>query len=72
MFNGVFTFKLGILEVVYGYQIQDENDLYVQLADDAVLGMRESFIHGAFLVDYFPMLKNVPGELSPPLPLCLV
>ncbi|KAG7087478.1 hypothetical protein E1B28_013441 [Marasmius oreades] len=49
-----------ILEIVYGYQIQGDNDPYVQLADDAVAGMRESFIHGSFLVDYIPILKHVP------------
>ncbi|KIK65275.1 hypothetical protein GYMLUDRAFT_38707 [Collybiopsis luxurians FD-317 M1] len=62
LFQHIRTHTGGIiLEIVYGYQIQDENDLYVQVADDAVLGMRESFIHGAFLVDYFPLLKHVPA-----------
>ncbi|KAF9266794.1 cytochrome P450 [Marasmius fiardii PR-910] len=37
-----------ILEVVYGYHIQDNDDPYVQLANDAMTGMRETGIHGTF------------------------
>ncbi|KAF9261943.1 cytochrome P450 [Marasmius fiardii PR-910] len=50
-----------ILEIVYGYHIQDDNDPYVQLADDAQESVREGGIIGTFWVDYIPLLKYVPA-----------
>ncbi|KAG7087458.1 hypothetical protein E1B28_013424 [Marasmius oreades] len=50
-----------ILEAIYGYCIQDNNDPYVKLADDLLLGAGEAGAYGAFLVDYIPMLRYVPA-----------
>ncbi|KAF9261942.1 cytochrome P450 [Marasmius fiardii PR-910] len=50
-----------ILEVVYGYHIQDVDDPYVQLADKAMESSREAGIPGSFLVDYIPLLKHIPA-----------
>ncbi|KAF9261904.1 cytochrome P450 [Marasmius fiardii PR-910] len=50
-----------ILEVVYGYHIQDVDDPYVHLADKAMEGFREAGISGSFLVDYIPLLKHIPA-----------
>ncbi|KAF9261907.1 cytochrome P450 [Marasmius fiardii PR-910] len=49
-----------ILEIVYGYHIQDDDDPYVKMADDALVGAREAGIPGSFLVDYIPLLKYLP------------
>ncbi|KAF9260418.1 cytochrome P450 [Marasmius fiardii PR-910] len=50
-----------VLEIIYGYQLQDKNDLYIKLADDAWVGLKEAGNHGSFLVDYMPILKHVPS-----------
>ncbi|KAF9261893.1 cytochrome P450 [Marasmius fiardii PR-910] len=61
-FQHVRTHSGGIiLEVVYGYHIQDDNDPYVQLADNAMEAAREAGIPGSFLVDYIPLLKHLPA-----------
>ncbi|KAF9260433.1 cytochrome P450 [Marasmius fiardii PR-910] len=48
------------LEVVYGYQIQDNDDPHVKLAEDAMEGFSATYA-GSFLVDYFPILRYVPA-----------
>ncbi|KAF9262863.1 cytochrome P450 [Marasmius fiardii PR-910] len=50
-----------ILEIVYGYHIQDNNDPYVKVADDGAAGLRETGIVGTFFVDYVPALKHIPA-----------
>ncbi|KAG7087440.1 hypothetical protein E1B28_013406 [Marasmius oreades] len=49
-----------ILEIVYGYRIKDNDDPYVNLVDNALVGLREAGAHGSFLVDYIPILKYLP------------
>ncbi|KAF9261871.1 cytochrome P450 [Marasmius fiardii PR-910] len=62
LFKHVRTHAGGVvLEIAYGYQIQDHNDPYVQLADYAQVSAREAGIPGTFLVDYIPLLKHVPA-----------
>ncbi|KAF9261884.1 hypothetical protein L218DRAFT_1001198 [Marasmius fiardii PR-910] len=56
-----------ILEIVYSYHIQDEDDSYVKMADDALVGAREAGISGSFLVDYIPLPKHLPSELLIPI-----
>ncbi|KAJ7293480.1 cytochrome P450, partial [Mycena rebaudengoi] len=50
-----------ILRVVYGYEIQSENDPYVALADEAMKGLTQAVNAGSFLVDFIPVLKHLPS-----------
>ncbi|KAF9264397.1 cytochrome P450 [Marasmius fiardii PR-910] len=60
-FEHVRTHSGGIvLEITYGYRSQDSLDSYVKLVDKAMVGMNEAGV-GKYLVDYFPILKYIPG-----------
>ncbi|KAJ7125680.1 cytochrome P450 [Mycena crocata] len=50
-----------ILRVVYGYDVQSENDYYVALADEAMKGLTQAVNAGSFLVDFLPVLKYLPA-----------
>ncbi|KAJ2919994.1 hypothetical protein MD484_g422, partial [Candolleomyces efflorescens] len=50
-----------IMSVAYGIEIQQENDPYIQLAEDANHGVIVAAIPGRFLVDSIPVLKHVPA-----------
>ncbi|KAJ6621636.1 cytochrome P450 [Mycena sp. CBHHK59/15] len=52
-----------ILRIVYGYEIQPEDDSYVSLADEAMKGLTQAANTGTFLVDFLPILKYVPSWL---------
>ena len=49
------------MSVAYGIEIQQENDPYIQLAEDANHGVIVAAIPGRFLVDSIPVLKHVPA-----------
>ena len=49
------------MKIVYGMNIQDMNDEYVITAQTAVEGLSISHIPGAFLVEYFPLLRFLPS-----------
>ncbi|RXW22004.1 hypothetical protein EST38_g3849 [Candolleomyces aberdarensis] len=50
-----------ILSVAYGMQIQQENDPYVKLSEDANRGAIIAAVPGRFLVEFIPILKYVPA-----------
>ncbi|OCH93084.1 CyP450 monooxygenase [Obba rivulosa] len=50
-----------ILATIYGIDIQDKNDKYIEIAEKAMEGASEGFVPGSFLVDYIPMLRYVPA-----------
>ncbi|KAJ7357266.1 cytochrome P450 [Mycena albidolilacea] len=52
-----------ILQVVYGYEIQPENDPYAALAQEAMENLNQTVHSGLFLVDFLPILKYVPAWL---------
>ncbi|TFK25337.1 cytochrome P450 [Coprinopsis marcescibilis] len=52
-----------ILSIAYGINVQEENDPFVQLAEDAMAPLITAGLPGAFLVDFFPWLKYVPEWL---------
>ncbi|EDR09902.1 uncharacterized protein LACBIDRAFT_233802 [Laccaria bicolor S238N-H82] len=54
-------FAASIMEICYGIAVLEHNDPYVSIAKDAVEGVSEAGIPGAFLVDLFPVLKYVPS-----------
>ena len=51
-----------ILKVVYGYETTAQQDDYVELANKAVKSLSRAVHVGSFLVDFFPVLKYVPGQ----------
>ncbi|KAK1235348.1 hypothetical protein PQX77_001437 [Marasmius sp. AFHP31] len=54
-----------LLKLVYGYTLQTKDDPYLQLFHNASEGIIATTIHGTFWVDYFPILKYLPGYVMP-------
>ncbi|KAJ7786209.1 cytochrome P450 [Mycena metata] len=50
-----------ILNVVYGYELQSENDPYVHLAHEAMKGLNQAVHPGSFFVDFLPALRYLPS-----------
>ncbi|KAJ8088566.1 hypothetical protein PM082_022639 [Marasmius tenuissimus] len=50
-----------ILKLTYGYTLRTTNDPYVALATKALEAITQAVNHGAFAVDYLPILKHVPA-----------
>ena len=53
-------FGATIMKVTYGIDIQESNDLYIQVAEQAK-GVDEAGVPGTYWVDLFPILKYVPS-----------
>ncbi|KAK1227288.1 hypothetical protein PQX77_009705 [Marasmius sp. AFHP31] len=51
-----------ILQITYGYTLKQMDDPYMTLVEQAGESIRDAGNHGSFWVDYFPLLKHVPGE----------
>ncbi|KAG6328751.1 hypothetical protein ID866_10338 [Astraeus odoratus] len=49
-----------ILKIVYGYEVKEENDPFVNLVENAIRAIATAVITGTFLVDAVPILKYVP------------
>ena len=49
------------MKIVYGIAIQDSDDPYISLAEDAFDGIAQASVPGAFWVDMIPILKYVPS-----------
>ena len=49
------------MKIVYGIAVQESDDPYITLAEEALSGLAEAGIPGAFWVDMFPILKYVPS-----------
>ncbi|KAF4581732.1 hypothetical protein EYR40_002748 [Pleurotus pulmonarius] len=54
-----------ILDVVYGLNIQEKEDPNIIMADNALQHLGVAVITGAFVVDYFPILKYLPPRWMP-------
>ncbi|KAK1232038.1 hypothetical protein PQX77_004821, partial [Marasmius sp. AFHP31] len=52
-----------VLKVIYGYTLKTENDPYIEMLYKAVDGLGPAMDHGAFWIDYLPILKYVPAWL---------
>ncbi|KAG1747595.1 cytochrome P450 [Suillus lakei] len=50
-----------ILRISYGYEVKDDNDPLVDLADRAMDGISQATAPGAFMVDMLPFLAKVPA-----------
>lgn len=49
-----------ILRISYGYEVKENNDPFVDLADRAMEEFSRATAHGAFMVDIVPSLAKVP------------
>ena len=49
------------MNIAYGIDVQESDDPYLSLAEEALNGLNEGAIPGAFWIDLFPMLKYVPS-----------
>ena len=50
-----------IMKISYGIDVQETDDPYVSLAEDALEGISQAAVLGNFWVDLFPILKYVPS-----------
>ncbi len=57
------TFATIILKVVYGIDIAERGDKLIEIIEVAMEGVAEGLTPGAFLVEYFPILRHVPAWL---------
>jgi hypothetical protein len=55
------TFAATIMKIVYGITVQESDDPYISIAEEALKGVAEAGTPGAFWVDTFPILKYVPS-----------
>jgi hypothetical protein len=55
------VFAATIMKIGYGIAVQESDDPYISIAEEALSGAAEAGIPGAFLVDLFPILKHVPS-----------
>ncbi|KAL4258701.1 cytochrome P450 family protein [Pleurotus pulmonarius] len=60
-----YTIGASILDVVYGLNIQEKEDPNIIMADNALQHLGVAVITGAFVVDYFPILKYLPPRWMP-------
>ncbi|PBK60874.1 cytochrome P450, partial [Armillaria solidipes] len=49
-----------IMQISYGYEIQEESDPFLKLADEAADHFIQSTTPGAFLVNILPILRHIP------------
>ena len=49
------------MDIAYGIKIQGTGDRYISLVDEAIDGIEEASVPGAFWVDFFPILVHVPS-----------
>jgi hypothetical protein len=49
--------------LTYGIEVQEDSDPFVDLIEDANHNFNAATVPGAFLVDFFPSLRNLPEWL---------
>ena len=49
------------MKIAYGIAVQESDDPYISIAEEALIGAAEASVPGAFWVDFFPILKYVPA-----------
>ncbi|KAF8814867.1 cytochrome P450 [Phlegmacium glaucopus] len=52
-----------ILKLTYGYQVQDGEDPFINLIEKANTNFNAATVPGAYIVDFFPIIKNLPEWL---------
>jgi hypothetical protein len=51
------------MKIGYGIAVQEFDDPYISIAEEALNGVAKAGIPGTFWVDFFPILKYVPSWL---------
>lgn len=46
------------MKVIYGYDVSEDNDYFVKVAEDAFLVLQSQKLSRPFMVDYFPICKR--------------
>jgi hypothetical protein len=49
------------MDIGYGISVQESDDPYISIAEEALDGLATAGVPGAFWVDLFPILKYVPS-----------
>ena len=49
------------MKIGYGIAVQESDDPYISIAEEALNGISQAGIPGTFLVDFLPILKYVPS-----------
>ena len=49
-----------LMKIIYGIEVEDENDFYVQISEAGVAGVVEGLVPGKFLVEFLPFLRYIP------------
>ena len=57
----ISLFSATVMKIAYGIDVQDNDDPYISLAEEALHGLNQAATPGAFWVDLFPILKYVPS-----------
>jgi hypothetical protein len=55
------AFAATIMNIAYGIAVQETDDPYLSIAEEALSGLTQAAIPGAFWVDFVPILKYVPS-----------
>ena len=55
------TFAATIMKIGYGITVQESDDPFISVAEEAATKASEAGILGAFWVDFLPILKYVPS-----------
>jgi hypothetical protein len=61
IYNITSSFAATIMKIGYGITVQESDDPYISIAEEALSGVAKAGIPGAFWVDLFPILKYVPS-----------
>lgn len=49
-----------VLKILYDIDVEDENDAYVEISEEALVGPLEGMVPGKFLVEILPFLRHIP------------
>ena len=52
-----------MLKILYDIDVEDEDDVYVEISEQALAGAVEGLVPGKFLVEFLPFLRHVPSWL---------
>ena len=55
------AFAATIMKIGYGIAVQESDDPYISIAEEALKGVADAGIPGTSLVDLLPILKYVPS-----------
>lgn len=53
-------FAASIMRIVYGLDVADEDDQYIQTAEEAIGGFNLAFLPGKYIAETFPIMRFIP------------